>query len=64
MRFPVGLAFRFAGLLVCCVDFFFCFTGRPVTSSSSNIAWCGALGLLMPKKRRYGPVLRADLYAT
>ena len=66
VRFPVGFAFRFAGLLVCWVGvgFFFCLTGRPVFLSSSDIACCGALGLLMSKKSRHGPVLRADLYAT
>ena len=61
VRFPVAFAFHFVGLIVCCFDFFVCFTGRPVASSSSNIACWGAFGLLMSKKRRHGPFLRADL---
>ena len=31
---------------------------------SLNIGCCGACGSLMSKKRKLGPVLRVDLYAT
>ena len=57
--FPV--AFCFDGLICC--SFCVSFTGRP-EASYLNIGCRCALGFSISKKRKPGPVLRADLYAT
>ena len=57
--FPI--AFRFEGLF--CYFLRVNFTGSP-DASSLNIGCRSALGFSISKKRKQGPDLRADLYAT
>ena len=53
-----------ASSLRCCCSFRDIFLGRPDFSSCRNVSCWKVIGCLMSKKRRNGPFLQADLYAT